>query len=188
MFGLPSPVLLIGAAIAVALYTGTVYYKGDSSGFHRAQADFAEEKRQLADALQKQKDEATGILVRALEDKSAAERALADFTHQSEERHAKDSALLAASGQRYDRLGLFYDRLRGSCGAGGGNAQGGGPAGPGVAGGGAGEVGRDAVIPGADGESVGVVIRDADQLKLDFLACADHAIGLPDQVNGRPGS
>lgn len=185
MFGLPSPWMLLGAAIAVAAYTGTVYYAGRSAGADSVQAKWDRDVIARDRVLNERNLAAAALLQKKTEEAAAMERQLAEKNRQSEEDHARKTADLAARDARYNRLGLFYDRLKAQCGSSGGSPDGASTATPGVASDGPPEMESDALIPGQDGESVGDIIQSADQLKIDFLACADHAIELPGTINAR---
>ena len=177
MFGL-NPWLLLGAFLAFASYSGVLAYKVDSAAVTRTDAKWSR-------AMQAQTDEAQALILKALEDKAMAEKALAALNLESEAAHARESALLnsTVSVAKYNRLGLVFERLKAGCRPGGGGTEGDRPAGPAVAGGGPGPVAGEADVPGADDEGLGDIAQDADQLRIDFLACSDHAIALPGLLN-----
>ena len=177
MFGL-NPWLLLGIGIAFAVATGGAYLKGHSNGVDSERAAWEI-------SIAKQKQDAAAMLQSETEKTLAIERRLNDANRNSEADHARATADLAAASGKYARLGKLFEQQKSRCGLGRDAAAGPSPAGTGLADPGAREVERDAVVPESDREDFGAIIRDADELKANFLLCADDRIALPGIMNGR---
>lgn len=175
MFGL-STFKLIGAAIAIAAIVGgiaawksSIY--NDGRKFERAiwEKAIADQKAEAAALLQ---SEANKVIEK--------ERAIAALSTKVETAHVEATAAIDAAGAKYNRLGKLYEQQKARCGVGGGAAENSTSAAAAVDHGGGGS-GRD--VPGSAVETLGDIARDADRMRVAFMACRDWVVGLPKIIN-----
>lgn len=173
MFGLSTFKLIAIGLAAAALVGGVLAWRSSliTMGEERERA-----KWELA--VEEQKKKAANLLASEAAKVIDTERRLAAATEAVEATREKANADLAHRDARYNRLGKLYEQQKSRCGGSGSGPANGTAAGPGVADGGTGTVGGGSDVPRPDGDDLGRLARDADQLRLDFLACADSAIEL----------